>query len=191
MKKSYKIWLAITGILLIALGVMCIIKPGSTLFATAWLIGCFTLFSGIAKLVFTFKTQSFMPNSGTRMLSGLFQVIIGLIFLSHNMFVTMSLPLVFILWVMFEGVILAVVSFDYKKFGFSSWWLMLILGIAIVILCIFGLRNLDVAYDVAGKTLTLLIGISIIILGLAHLFALTGIKRVENYVKELGEAYKG
>jgi len=191
MKKSYKIWLAITGILLIALGVMCIIKPGSTLFATAWLIGCFTLFSGIAKLVFTFKTQSFMPNSGTRMLSGLFQVIIGLIFLSHNMFVTMSLPLVFILWVMFEGVILAVVSFDYKKFGFSSWWLMLILGIAIVVLCIFGLRNLDVAYDVAGKTLTLLIGISIIILGLAHLFALTGIKRVENYVKELGEAYKG
>jgi len=191
MKKSYKIWLAITGILLIALGVMCIIKPGSTLFATAWLIGCFTLFSGIAKLVFTFKTQSFMPNSGTRMLSGLFQVIIGLIFLSHNMFVTMSLPLVFILWVMFEGVILAVVSFDYKKFGFSSWWLMLILGIAIVVLCIFGLRNLDVAYDVASKTLTLLIGISIIILGLAHLFALTGIKRVENYVKELGEAYKG
>ena len=191
MKKSYKIWLAITGILLIALGVMCIIKPGSTLFTTAWLIGCFTLFSGIAKLVFTFKTQSFMPNSGTRMLSGLFQVIIGLIFLSHNMFVTMSLPLVFILWVMFEGVILAVVSFDYKKFGFSSWWLMLILGIAIVVLCIFGLRNLDVAYDVAGKTLTLLIGISIIILGLAHLFALTGIKRVENYVKELGEAYKG
>lgn len=191
MKKSYKIWLAITGILLIALGVMCIIKPGSTLFATAWLIGCFTVFSGIAKLVFTFKTQSFMPNSGTRMLSGLFQVIIGLIFLSHNMFVTMSLPLVFILWVMFEGVILAVVSFDYKKFGFSSWWLMLILGIAIVVLCIFGLRNLDVAYDVAGKTLTLLIGISIIILGLAHLFALTGIKRVENYVKELGEAYKG
>ena len=191
MKKSYNIWLAITGILLIALGVMCIIKPGSTLFATAWLIGCFTLFSGIAKLVFTFKTQSFMPNSGTRMLSGLFQVIIGLIFLSHNMFVTMSLPFVFILWVMFEGVILAVVSFDYKKFGFSSWWLMLILGIAIVVLCIFGLRNLDVAYDVAGKTLTLLIGISIIILGLAHLFALTGIKRVENYVKELGEAYKG
>ena len=107
------------------------------------------------------------------------------------MFVAMSLPLVFILWVMFEGVILAVVSFDYKKFGFSSWWVMLILGIAIVVLCIFGMRNLDVAYDVAGKTLTVLIGISIIILGLAHLFALTGIKRVENYVKELGEAYKG
>ena len=97
MKKSQKIWLAISGILLIALGIMCFIKPAETLFTTAWLIGCFTLFSGIAKMVFTFRTQSFMPNSGTRMLSGLFEIIIGLIFLTHNMFVTLSLPLVFAL----------------------------------------------------------------------------------------------
>ena len=69
MKKSTKIWLAVAGILLIALGVVCICRPAATLFTTAWLIGCFTLFAGIAQLVFTFRTQAFLPNSGSRMLS--------------------------------------------------------------------------------------------------------------------------
>lgn len=187
MNKSQKIWLAISGILLIALGIMCFIKPAETLFTTAWLIGCFTLFSGIAKMVFTFRTQSFMPNSGTRMLSGLFEIIIGLIFLTHNMFVTLSLPLVFALWVIFEGVTLFVQSFDYKKVGFGQWWVFMLLGIAVVVLGILGLRNLSVA----GKTLTVLIGIGVIMVGIARLYALTGIKRIEKYMNEVHEAIKG
>ena len=64
MKKSSKIWLAIAGTLLVALGVVCICKPAATLFTTAWLIGLFTLITGISKLMFTFRTQAFLPNSG-------------------------------------------------------------------------------------------------------------------------------
>ena len=69
MKNSSKIWLAIAGILLVALGVVCITKPAATLFTTAWVIGVFTLIAGISKLMFTFKTQAFLPNSGSRALS--------------------------------------------------------------------------------------------------------------------------
>ena len=47
MKKSTRIWLVISGILLIVLGVVCIAKPANTLFATAWLIGCFTLLADL------------------------------------------------------------------------------------------------------------------------------------------------
>ena len=104
MKTSTKIWLCITGALLIALGVVCICNPAETLFATAWLIGCLTLFSGIAKLIFTFRTQAFLPNSGSRMLSGFLDIIIGCIFLGHNFFVALSLPVVFAVWVMIEGI---------------------------------------------------------------------------------------
>ncbi len=60
MKKSTKVWLLISGILLVALGILCIVKPAATLFATAWIIGCFTLFSGISRLVFTFRTERFL-----------------------------------------------------------------------------------------------------------------------------------
>ena len=93
--KSTKIWLAIAGILLVVLGVLCIAQPTATLFATAWLIGLFTLFSGIAQLMFTFKTQAFLPNSGTRALTAILEIIIGIIFLANNFFVAFSLPVIF------------------------------------------------------------------------------------------------
>ena len=185
--KNHKIWLAISGILLIVLGVLCIAEPAATLFTTAWMIGCFTLFSGITKMVFAFRTEHFMPNSGTRMLSGLLQIILGLIFLTHNMFVAVSLPLVFVMWVIFEGITLAIQSFEYKKFGFTKWWVLLLLGIIIALLGILGMRYLDVA----GMTLTLMIGIGIIILGLANLFALSSINQFEKQVKKANEAVMG
>ena len=64
-KTSTKILLAVAGILLIVLGIVCIANPAATLFSTAWMIGCLTLVSGIAELIFTFKTQAFLPNSAS------------------------------------------------------------------------------------------------------------------------------
>lgn len=184
--KSTKIWLAIAGILLVVLGVLCIANPTVTLFSTAWMIGCFTLLSGISKMVFTFRTQLFLPNSGSRMLSALLQIILGLMFLCNNLFVTVSLPVIFAMWLLFEGVLIAVQSFDYKKVGFSNWWLLLILGIAGAVLGVLGLRN----PDVTAATLSTLIGIGIIALGVAYLLALFGIKKFENKVEDFKNAFK-
>ena len=179
-KTSTKIWLAIAGTLLIILGILCIANPAATLFSAAWMIGCFTLFSGISQLIFTFKTQAFLPNSGTRMLSSILQIVLGLIFLGHNFFVSASLPIVFAAWVLVEGIIIAVQSFDFKLAGFSAWWGILLLGIAGAVLGFFGLKN----PDVAGATLSWLIGLAIIALGVSYLVALCGINRVENQVKQ-------
>lgn len=186
MKTSTKIWLAVAGVLLVALGVVCICKPAATLFTTAWLIGCFTLIAGISKLVFTFKTQAFLPNSGTRALSAILEIIIGIIFLGNNIFVAFSLPVIFAMWVLIESVIIAVNSFDYKSVGFSGWWIILLLSIAGAVLGVLGLKN----PDVTAATLSTLIGIGIIALGAAYLFALCGInkfeKRVDNVRKAIG-----
>lgn len=176
MKTSTKIWLCITGALLIALGVVCICNPAETLFAAAWLIGCLTLFSGIAKLIFTFRTQAFLPNSGSRMLSGILDIIIGCIFLGHNFFVALSLPVVFAVWVMIEGIIIAIDSFDFKRVGFPMWWCLLILGIAGAVLGCLGLRN----PDVTAATLSTLIGIGIILNGVGYIVAVAGVNRFEN-----------
>jgi len=181
MKSSSKIWLAISGILLVALGVLCICKPAATLFTTAWMIGCFTLISGFSKMIFTFRTQKFLPNSGSRMLSALLQIILGFILLANNLFVAVSLPLVFVLWVFVESVVIAIQSFDYKKIGYSGWWCILLLGIAGIVLSYYGLRNMDVS----AMTLSTFIGVAICLLGLGHLVALCGINRFENKVKDV------
>lgn len=178
MKKSTKIWLIISGILLVILGILCICKPAAALFTTAWLIGCFTLAAGMAKLVFTFETEAFLPNSGSRMLSGVLLVILGLIFLFNNFFVTLSLPIIFAMWVLIDGVIIAIESFDFKKVGFPSWWVLLLLGIAGAVLGVLGLKN----PDVSAATLSTLIGIGVITLGLAYIFAVCGVSRFEKKV---------
>lgn len=184
MSKSTKIWLAIAGILLIALGIACFRRPVETLLATAWLIGCGTLVTGISKLIFTFKTQAFLPNSGTRMLSAILLIILGMVLLANKFFVTSSLPVIFAVWVIIEGITVAVQSFDYKIVGFGGWWVMLLLGIAGVVLGIAGLRN-PVA---AAHTLSTLISFGIISLGVAYIMALFGINKFEKKVDEIQKA---
>ena len=175
MKASTKIWLAVAGILLIALGVICIMKPVETLLTAAWLIGIVTLITGISKLIFTFRTQAFLPNSGTRMLSAVLLIILGFILLGNKLFVASSLPFIFAVWVLIEGITIAVQSFDYKNAGFGGWWALLLLGLCAAVSGFLGLRN-PVA---AAATLSLFLSIGIIELGLSYLLALYGIRRFE------------
>ena len=186
MKKSIKIWLCIAGILLIALGVYFLINPNITLVSAAYVLGFLTLFTGISKLVFTFKTQAFMPNSGTRMLMGLLDVFFGCFFLFNLLGTAASLPFVFALWVIIEGVGIIVASFDYKKVGFPYWWALLLLGIIGVLLGIFGFRNMDVT----AVTLSTLISISVILFGVAHILAVAGVTRFEKAIKDQVQAIK-
>ena len=182
MKTSTKIWLCIAGLLLIILGVVCIAKPDITLVSAAWVLGCLALIAGITKLVFTLRTQAFLPNSGTRMLSALLDIFFGCFFLFNILGTAISLPVVFAIWVMIEGVVIAVQSFDYKKVGFPMWWVLLLLGVGAAVLGYFGLKNLDVTAGV----LSAIIGIGIIANGLAYIFAVVGVNRFEKRVDRLG-----
>ena len=187
MKTSTKIWLCVAGVLLVILGILCIAKPDITLVSAAWVLGCLTLFAGCAKLIFTLRTQAFMPNSGTRMLSALLDIFFGCFFLFNLLGTAVSLPVVFTIWVMIQGVVIAVQSFDYKKVGFPYWWALLILGVSGAVLGFFGLRNLDIA----AVTLSTLIGIAIIANGLAYICAVAGVNHFEKKVQGFREAVRG
>jgi uncharacterized membrane protein HdeD (DUF308 family) len=178
MKTGTKIWLCIAGVLFIAIGVICIIRPDITLLSAAWLLGIMTLLAGISKLVFTFKTQAFMPNSGSRMLISLLEIFFGIFFLFHIFETTLSLPVMFAVMVIIEGISAAAQSFEFKKIGFSSWWGILLLGIVAIVLGILGLKN----FDVTAKTLSTLIGLSIIFTGVAHILAVVGVSKLEKNI---------
>lgn len=179
MKTSKKVWLCITGILLIALGVYCIMKPNFTLVSAAWVMGLLTLLTGISKMMFTFRTQAFIPNSGTRMLSALLDVFFGCFFLFNLMSTAVTLPFVFALWVIIEGISVVVLSFDYKKVGFPSWWALLLLGLVGIVLGFLGLKNMEAT----AVTLSALIGIAVILFGVAHILAVVGVSRFEKAIK--------
>jgi len=181
MKIGKKIWLCISGILLIALGVYFIINPNITLVSAAYVLGFLTLATGIFKLVFTFRTQAFMPNSGTRMLSALLDIFFGCFFLFNLLGTAASLPFVFAIWVIIEGVSVIVASFDYKKVGFPYWWALLLFGIVGVVLGFFGLKNMEAT----AVTLSTLISIAVILFGLAHILAVAGVTRFEKNIEKV------
>lgn len=188
MKTGKKIWLCIAGILLIALGVYFIINPNVTLVSTAWVLGFLTLFTGISKLVFTLRTQAFIPNSGTRMLSALLNIFFGCFFLFNLLGTALSLPFVFAIWVIIEGISVFVASFDYKKVGFPYWWALMLLGIVGIVLGICGIMNMEVT----AVTLSVLISIPVILFGLANILAVAGVNRFEKDVKNVvNKAIKG
>lgn len=85
-----------------------------------------------------------------------------------------------------ESAIITVNSFDYKRVGFPGWWVILLLGICGIVLGVLGLKN----PDVTAATLSTLIGLGVISMGAAYLFALLGItrfeKKVDGFRREIG-----
>ena len=175
MKKIAKILLALVGVVLIALGIYCLRRPVETLYSTAWLLGILTLVAGILLGIFALRTQRFLPNSASRLLQALLLIGLGIFFLALKANVALSIPIAFSIWVLLEGVIQMINSFDYKKSGYPGWWGILLVGLAVAVLGFLGLRN----PNMAGLTLTTLIGFGIIGAGVCHLIALFGLARFE------------
>ena len=134
MLPSRKIYMGITGAAFAALGIICILKPMSTLVSLAWILGLLTLISGIATLLNWFNLKGYFPQSGSILLSSILQILLGLFFLRHDLAFATMLPIIFAVFLIIEGINLAIRSFDYKKIGFRLWWLNLSLGIIAAVL---------------------------------------------------------
>lgn len=180
MKTSNKIWLAVSGILLIILGIMCICNPFATMRAAAWIIGFSILTAGICKLIFALRTQSFLPNSASRVISSILLIILGILFLSNIFFVSLSLPILLSVWILVESIIITIQSFDYKKGGLTYWWVISLLGTGGILLGISCLRD----PSVSTALLSLLAGISLILMGVAYLVGFSGVSRIEKNIDD-------
>ncbi len=67
-------------------------------------------------------TRGFIPMSGLMFLSALLQIILGAVMVFHPAPLMVALPFIFAFWLLFEGINLAVSSFDFKRVGFRRWW---------------------------------------------------------------------
>jgi uncharacterized membrane protein HdeD (DUF308 family) len=182
--KKINIYLLITALLLIALGVVCILNPGASFASAAWIMGLFILASGVSSLIFGLRAQAFLPNAGSTTLLAIFQIIVGLMLATNILVSQVALIAVFSMWVLFEGVSLAVLSIDYKKGGYDRWWLMLLLGVCSIILGFLALRE----PEYTGTFLGILLGLGILANGVVRIVAFFGLKRIENRLRDIKES---
>ncbi len=174
MKTSSKIFIGLSGLLFIIAGVMCLASPQATLLSLAWLLGFFTLFSGIATLAFYFGIASDYDGSGFILLSAIADIIMGMLFLGHQMLVAAAIPFVFAAWIMVVGVHTVIQAFEFKKAGFSNWTVLLILGLLTVLFA----AGSFIDPAISAISITLLVGVALISRGVNRFVFLAGIGRL-------------
>ena len=181
MKTSTKIYMVLTGILLIALGVLCICNDTEALVSLTWLVGIFAIAASITTFMFYLDSHAFLFNSGSILLTAIAQFIVGILFIGNDFIVASYIPYFFAIWIMLTGINGAIHSFDFKKVGFVNWWVLLILGIIGAVIGIIIFR-----YPVFGtKLMAILIGAAVILNGLSYIIAVFGIHKFETSIERM------
>lgn len=183
MKRS-RIHLIVSALLLIVVGVVCVANPGAGFAAMAWLVGLLLVVSGSITLLFSVKSQGVLPNATMSSFLGVFELVIGVLFLVNMMFAATTLIIVFALWVLFEGISLTVLSFDYKRVGYNSWWVMSILGILSIILAFLALRYPESTSSLLG----ILLGLGVFSNGIVRLVAYLALRRIQSTCQDIKES---
>lgn len=186
MEKSTKIWMCISGLALVVLGVLCIAYPLSVLMSVSWLIGLVFFVSGCTEMAAWGKLRHIVQQSGLMFFTALLKILLSLMILIFPAPIMIALPFLFALWLMFEGINILVTSFDFKQIGFKKWWIMLLIGIVMACFGIYGLLNPQASADAIG----LLVGIGIIIDGVGNWTKLALIKKAEKRLAALRDRYK-
>jgi len=175
MKTSSKIWMCLTGVALVALGVLCIMYPGNTLLSLSWVFGCLFFLGGCTQMATWAATRGFMPLSGLAFLSALLQIILGLIMVFNPAPLMVALPFIFAFWLLFEGIDLAIGSFDFKRVGFRRWWLVCCFGALAACFGVYCLVNPNVSIE----TIAWVVGLGIILDGIGYFVKVAVVHKVE------------
>ncbi len=182
MKTSTKVWMCLAGVALVALGVLCIIYPGDTLLSLAWVFGLLFFMGGCTEMATWAATRRFMPRSGLMFLSALLQIGLGIVMVLHPVPLMVAMPFIFAFWLMFEGINLAISSFDFKQVGFRRWWIVCCFG---VLAACFGCYCL-VNPNVSVETIAWIVGLGIILDGIGNWVKVFIVNKVENRFVRLG-----
>ena len=167
--------MCIAGVALVALGVMCILCPGTTLLSLAWVFGLMFFLGGCTEMAAWSATRGLIPMSGLMFFSALLQIILGAVMVFHPAPLMVALPFIFAFWLLFEGINLAISSFDFKRVGFRRWWIVCCFGVLAACFGVYCLVN----PNVSAETITWVVGLGIILDGIGNWVKVAVVNKVE------------
>jgi len=150
------IWLLIVSLILMVIGVYMIFNPASALLASAIMLGILFILMGIGYAML-FKTR----HSYAYPVIGIFDILIGIMFLTNLGITTASMPFIFGFWCLFVGVTYLIEGMRIKKSPLSFRGISILTGMLGII---FGV--LVFLYPIVGVfSITFLLGTYLIICG--------------------------
>lgn len=174
MSTSSKICIALSGVLFIIAGIMCLTNAGAALLSLAWLLGFFTLISGILTLQFYLTGFKEVAGSGYVLFSAIADILMGIFFLANQVLVAAAIPFVFAALILVAGMQTVIHAFDFKRAGFGGWHMLLIFGILTILFAVCSF--VDPALSVF--TITFMVGFALITRGVNRFIFLAGVKQI-------------
>lgn len=137
MKRDIRcgIWHLIAGIIMLILGIVVWANPAASLLGIAFYFGLMIFLLGCGYITF-----SLSQYSGWYMVIGLFDVFMGLIFMTNLGLTIETLPIFFALWILASGVMQIAGSLEIRKLSMPWGWSM-ISGVVGVIIAYFILNS--------------------------------------------------
>ncbi|MBO4586670.1 MAG: DUF308 domain-containing protein [Bacteroidales bacterium] len=179
MFKSSKISLIIRGILFSALGILCFCSPVGTMEFFAKVAGIVIIITGTVFCILEYKAAAHSLET-MRLSASVLMLVLGILIMVYPKIIAILLGS----FILFEGIDFTLNTIKYRRAGAKGWWLMLLLGLAIVI---FGAWSVFVP-EIAEGTLSILFGIAFIGIGCASFTALAGLTLVEDYFEAAKKA---
>lgn len=179
--------MCLAGVALVVLGVLCIMYPGDTILTLAWAFGLMLIISGCSTFGAWATLRAINPYSGLTFLTALLQVILGVVLVINPAPLAIALPFIFAFWVLYEGIGLLVDSFNYKRLGWSKWWVLCLISVLVICAGCYGLFGDPIA---SAKTLAWLVGIGIILDGVGNWIEVAAVNRVEKRLHKIADNIK-
>ncbi len=154
------IWLLLLGALLVLSGVYVIFNPITALLASAMFIGLVFILLGAGYLLVFRESNSYMMLA-----LGILDLVIGVLFLANIGITAVSMPIVFALWTLFNGITEIVMGIEMKQSHDKNWPILFWGGIGGLIFSF-----LIFAYPIIGTVMiTALIGTYLIVYGILEI----------------------
>ena len=186
MKIRTKILWVGAGVLLIAAGVWCLCTHGQVIADIAYILGVFTLISGLLSVAAYFLAGAGTFGGGWMFADGLITILLGGLLLANQWLVSSLLPYVFSMWIMVSGITRLILGADLRKVGSRRWWVVLTEGIICLVL---GLLSLFTPVT-SAVAIGILAGIFLILSGLSIINDFILIHRIRNYFKTINDRMK-
>lgn len=158
------LWI-LSGVLLIVCGIVCMVNPGITMSTLSMFLGIAVLISGIIDIAVYMSTKDVIAGASWVLTDGIITAIVALTLLLNNSFVALAIPVILGIWLLFSGISRTISSIDLKQLGVPGWGWFTFFGILLII---FGILSF-IKPIVAAFTISMLIGIPLIVLGIVVL----------------------
>lgn len=129
MKTFTRILVLLAGIAMIILGVWFLFHPGISLLTSTLMFGFLLLISGIFHTISYFSDRKSQNVSGWVLADGILSILLGFLLLFNEFDGTLTLVLLFGMWVLFAGIMRTIGAFTAKQNNVQGWGWILTIGI--------------------------------------------------------------